>query len=357
MFAPDNSRACENSWELLSSFLAGHFFYTVRTNAMADQIMRGRQSALVDHFQASLSAAGAMVSKPGDALSAMWAQFHTYARESVPALKHETESMFALRMAQAYAPAEHVRSMRPQQVRDYAMRAFMTVTARAHTKAIEYTGEILSEDKTVIPAMQDAFNELSRSHRFELGRSLHSRGSVQAATPYDDAARHIGELTAEVGRLASENARLAQKFRETEMRSRMAPRESSRGDARSAAAALAQAREHLRARERLARENRELRSRLSSAQSVITSLQSDARTLLDAARTNIERYAKSMAPDDVLPSDSVSVAAKTRGRATRVSPPPPAPAPAPTVPPPDGDTTVADMMSAFDADSFSRDFS
>jgi hypothetical protein len=352
MFAPDNSRACENSWELLSSFLAGHFFYTVRTNAMADQIMRGRQSALVDHFQASLSAAGALLAKPGDTLSAMWAQFHEYARKSVPALKHETESMFALRMAQAYAPAEHVRSMRPQQVRDYAMRAFMTVTARAHTKAIEYTGEILSEDKTVIPAMQDAFNELSRSHRFELGRSLHSRGSVQAATPYDDAARHISELTAEVGRLASENARLAQKFREMEMQGRMAPREDTRGS-RSAAAALAQAREHLRARERLARENRELRSRLSSAQSVITSLQSDARTLLDAARSNIDRYAKSMAPDDVLPSDSVSVAAKQR-RAARPSPPsPPSPPPAPT-----GDgTTVADMMSAFDTEAFSQDFS
>jgi len=105
---------------------------------------------------------------------------------------------------------------------------------------------------------------------------------------------------------------------------------------------LALAQEQLRERERLAKENKRLRSALSSAQSTITSLQSDARTLLDAARTNIERYAKSMAPDDVLPSDSVSVA--------------PRPAPAKSSAAAAESSAVTEMMSEFDATAFDRDF-
>jgi hypothetical protein len=343
MFAPDNSRACENSWELLSSFLAGHFYYTVRGNAMANQLLDNRKSALVDYFQAALSAASASVSRPGQFLSGMWEQFFDYAKKSVPALKHETEAAFAVRIAQAYAPAEHVRAMHPQQVHDYALRAFMTVIARAHKKAIDYTDDILNQRETVVPAMQDAFNGLSRAHRLELGASLHSRGTVQVATPYDDAARHITELNAEVARLAGENVRLVQKCRELEMQRQLSPARTAVTASRTSnAKILALAQEQLRERERLAKENKRLRSALSSAQSTITSLQSDARTLLDAARTNIERYAKSMAPDDVLPSDSVSVA--------------PRPAPAKSSAAAAESSAVTEMMSEFDATAFDRDF-
>lgn len=363
-------RTCERMWELLSSFLAGHLFYSARENAVAEHIRTGRKRAVVDCYQAALAVASGELNKNGAFLEAFWKQFYNYARETVESLKHDTEIAFMQRVAQAYTPVEHLAAMSPQRAQQFTLAAFKTVSIRAHEQARRvFVDDVLCHRESAIDEMRNSFNGISRAHRLTLGADLNSRGKVQGSTPYDDAARHIHELTLEVRRLTRDNERLKQKIREAEF---------ERPKSTATAELLTHAQGQLAARERLAQENARLRGELTAARSTISSLQDDARTLL-----NVARLAGTTVDEEIAPDDSVSVrgdrALHSRPADFRPAPPasqphapPPAPAPAPPhaptpAPPapraasaPRPSDAVSELMSGFDAESqsaFERDFS
>jgi hypothetical protein len=211
-------RTCESMWELLSSFLADHLFYTARESALAEHVRLGKTRALVDCYQSLLGATINGLSAKPDYLRMLWDQFFEYSRKIVPAMRHDSVLAFTGRVAQAFTPLEYLQTMSPETMTQFTLRAFRAVVIRAYEHArTDFASQVLLGTPAVVDEMRDRFNEVSRTQRLVIGGELSSRGAVNTTTPYDDAARHIRELMQEVRRLGSLNERLAQRVRVAEV--------------------------------------------------------------------------------------------------------------------------------------------